>query len=92
MRSGVKSSACSVEVFHERWTKLSTGAALMERRTKGFILAAVILIGVMLLPILGQAPSRGVKLVLVISIDQMRFDYLTRFGSLYKGGLRRLLD
>ena len=32
------------------------------------------------------------KLVLVLSIDQMRFDYLTRFNSLYKGGLRRLLD
>jgi predicted AlkP superfamily pyrophosphatase or phosphodiesterase len=31
-------------------------------------------------------------LVLVLSIDQMRFDYLTRFNSLYKGGLRRLLD
>jgi predicted AlkP superfamily pyrophosphatase or phosphodiesterase len=52
----------------------------------------VILVGVMLLPIWGQAPRRGFKLVLVISVDQMRFDYLTRFGSLYKGGLRRLLD
>jgi predicted AlkP superfamily pyrophosphatase or phosphodiesterase len=32
------------------------------------------------------------RLVLVLSIDQMRFDYLTRFGPLYKGGLRMLLD
>src|SRR5262245_24171905 len=32
------------------------------------------------------------KLVLVLSIDQMRFDYLTRFDDLYKGGFRRLLD
>src|SRR5262245_23896275 len=32
------------------------------------------------------------KLVLVLSIDQLRFDYLTRFGPLYKGGLRLLLD
>ncbi len=32
------------------------------------------------------------KLVLVLSIDQMRFDYLTRFNSLYKGGFRRLHD
>src|SRR5262245_61137010 len=32
------------------------------------------------------------KLVLVISIDQMRFDYLTRFAPLYKGGLKTLLD
>jgi len=32
------------------------------------------------------------KLILVLSIDQMRFDYLTRFNELYKGGLRTLLD
>src|SRR5262249_6640345 len=32
------------------------------------------------------------KLVLVLSIDQMRFDYLTRFAPLYKGGLKMLLD
>jgi predicted AlkP superfamily pyrophosphatase or phosphodiesterase len=38
-----------------------------------------------------QAPAKP-KLVLVLSIDQMRFDYLTRFNTLYKGGLRRLLD
>jgi predicted AlkP superfamily pyrophosphatase or phosphodiesterase len=30
--------------------------------------------------------------VLFVSIDQMRFDYLTRFAPLYKAGLRRLLD
>jgi predicted AlkP superfamily pyrophosphatase or phosphodiesterase len=36
-----------------------------------------------------QGPPR---LVLVISIDQMRFDYLTRFDALYKGGFRTLLD
>ena len=32
------------------------------------------------------------KLVLFLSIDQMRFDYLTRFEPLYKGGLKTLLD
>src|SRR5262245_55350532 len=32
------------------------------------------------------------KLVLVLSIDQMRFDYLTRLAPLYKGGLKMLLD
>jgi len=42
----------------------------------------------------GLAQNLPVKprLVLVLSIDQMRFDYLTRFGPLYKGGLRMLLD
>ena len=32
------------------------------------------------------------RLVLVLSIDQMRYDYLTRFEPLYTGGLRTLLD
>jgi predicted AlkP superfamily pyrophosphatase or phosphodiesterase len=41
----------------------------------------------------GQAPVRAQpRLVLVLSIDQMRFDYLTRFAPLYKGGLKTLLD
>jgi predicted AlkP superfamily pyrophosphatase or phosphodiesterase len=40
-----------------------------------------------------QAPPGGApKLILVLSIDQMRFDYLTRFAPLYKGGLKMLLD
>ena len=37
------------------------------------------------------APTQP-RLVLVLAIDQMRFDYLTRFDALYKGGLRMLLD
>jgi arylsulfatase A-like enzyme len=32
------------------------------------------------------------RLVLFVSVDQMRFDYLTRFESLYQGGFRTLLD
>ena len=32
------------------------------------------------------------KLLLVISIDQMRYDYLDRFGKLFKGGFRTLLQ
>ena len=32
------------------------------------------------------------RLVLFVSVDQMRFDYLTRFDPLYKDGLRTLLD
>jgi predicted AlkP superfamily pyrophosphatase or phosphodiesterase len=38
-----------------------------------------------------SAPTRP-RLVLVISIDQMRYDYLERFEPLYKHGLRRILD
>jgi predicted AlkP superfamily pyrophosphatase or phosphodiesterase len=41
----------------------------------------------------GQAtPPLEPRLVLVLSIDQMRYDYLTRLGPLFKGGLRLLLD
>jgi predicted AlkP superfamily pyrophosphatase or phosphodiesterase len=40
---------------------------------------------------LEPAPARP-ALVLFVSVDQMRADYLTRFDALYTGGLRRLLD
>lgn len=43
-------------------------------------------------PITSQTASPQPRLVLVLSIDQMRFDYLTRFEPLYIGGLRMLLD
>ncbi len=43
-------------------------------------------------PAWGQAAAPRPQLVLVLSIDQMRFDYLTRFEPLYRGGLRTLLD
>ena len=39
-----------------------------------------------------QAPAVAPRLVLVLAIDQMRFDYLTRLAPLYTGGLRMLLD
>ena len=39
-------------------------------------------------PIEANAP----KLILVLALDQMRYDYLPRFNDLYKGGLRRLID
>jgi predicted AlkP superfamily pyrophosphatase or phosphodiesterase len=40
----------------------------------------------------GEQSDSKPKLILVLSIDQMRFDYLTRFDDLYKGGFRTLLD
>ncbi len=40
----------------------------------------------------GQATRQPPQLVLVLAIDQMRFDYLTRFDDLYEGGLRTLID
>lgn len=38
---------------------------------------------------MGPAPPR---LILVISVDQMRYDYLPRFAPVYKGGFKALLD
>jgi predicted AlkP superfamily pyrophosphatase or phosphodiesterase len=37
------------------------------------------------------APARP-RLVLALSVDQMRFDYLTRFGPLFTGGLKTLRE
>ncbi len=43
----------------------------------------------------GHAPFPGEdppRLILLIAVDQLRYDYLTRFGSGFTGGMRRLLD
>ena len=37
-------------------------------------------------------PASKPRLVVVISVDQMRYDYLVRFRSLYTGGFKTLLD
>jgi predicted AlkP superfamily pyrophosphatase or phosphodiesterase len=38
------------------------------------------------------APAPPPKLVVVLVVDQMRGDYIARFGSQWTGGLRRLVD
>ena len=38
------------------------------------------------------APAPPPKLVVVIAVDQMRGDYVTRYGFQWTGGLRRLVD
>ncbi len=38
------------------------------------------------------AQTQPQRLFVVLSVDQMRFDFLERFGHLYKGGLARLLE
>jgi predicted AlkP superfamily pyrophosphatase or phosphodiesterase len=60
---------------------------------KGILIAVCLLaVGFSASSTLSQTTRPLPRLVLVLSIDQMRFDYLTRFDPLYKGGLRRLLD
>ena len=44
-------------------------------------------------PPLPRATAAGTpRLVLFISVDQMRYDYLTRFAPLYRGGFKTLLE
>jgi predicted AlkP superfamily pyrophosphatase or phosphodiesterase len=38
-----------------------------------------------------QGSAARPRLVLFVSVDQMRFDYLTRFAPLFEGGLKRVL-
>ena len=55
--------------------------------------AVTLLIGtIVLFSACGEQSVGKPKLILVLSIDQMRFDYLTRFDDLYRGGFRTLLD
>jgi hypothetical protein len=61
----------------------------MNRRTR--LVTACALACACLATVDGQQPPAP-KLVLVLSIDQMRLDYLTRFAPLYTGGLKRLND
>ncbi len=41
-------------------------------------------------PSSSQATTGSPRLVVVVSVDQMRADYLTRFAALYKAGLKEL--
>ncbi len=36
--------------------------------------------------------AKDSRLVLVVSVDQMRYDYLERFRPLFRGGLKQILD
>lgn len=62
------------------------------RRTEGWLLAVLALSGTIFVPLQGQEKNVRPRLILVLSVDQMRYDYLTRFGPLFKGSLRLLLD
>jgi predicted AlkP superfamily pyrophosphatase or phosphodiesterase len=59
--------------------------------TRSFI-AVWLMFGFLASSAFSQTTSTQPRLVLVLAIDQMRFDYLTRFDPLFTGGLRRLLD
>ncbi|MEO8076890.1 MAG: alkaline phosphatase family protein [Acidobacteriota bacterium] len=57
------------------------------------ILAVVLALGALAAVPVPQSPSANgpdVRLVLLIAVDQFRYDYLTRFRADYTGGFRRL--
>ncbi len=53
-------------------------------------LAAMALVGCSQAPLRGQSAAKRPSLVVMITIDQMRGDYITRFGPQLTGGLARL--
>ena len=54
-------------------------------------IAALILLAGCAAKMVESEPEKP-RMVLVLSIDQMRYDYLERFGPLFTGGFKRLLD
>src|SRR6185503_15191449 len=70
----------------------STGRVVeVHMKRLGAILLAVLSI-VVALPAAQPAVGPDVRLVLLIAVDQFRYDYLTRFRAEYSSGIKRLLD
>jgi predicted AlkP superfamily pyrophosphatase or phosphodiesterase len=63
---------------------------VMSRRAQ--LLALLTLAFLSVTALWGQQRPQRPRLVVVLAIDQMRYDYLTRFAPLYTGGIKRLLD
>lgn len=64
----------------------------MTSRLLALILGVSLFGGTWLARPAAQAPPAGPSLFVLVVVDQMRFDYLTRLGGLVKGGLHRLID
>ncbi|MGB7217728.1 MAG: alkaline phosphatase family protein [Vicinamibacterales bacterium] len=71
---------------------MSYGSYVGTSGSRTRLLAAMVMALVCLAPVAGQRTPQRPKLVLVLAIDQMRFDYLTRFAPLYTGGLKTLSE
>lgn len=75
------------------------GSSAMTRsrrsvRTAAVLVAAVLAVAAALWPArAAQAPgARRPSLLVLVVVDQMRAEYLTRYASLWSGGFKRLLD
>ena len=60
------------------------------RQLAGFALALLLLAGSV--PHAQRPAGPEIRLVLLIAVDQFRYDYLTRFRSEYTGGLQAAAD
>lgn len=68
-------------------------AAFLRRRHLSVLAAIATLIALSIAPFPRvYAKGERPRLVVVVVIDQMRYDYLVRFAGLYTGGLKRFLD
>ncbi len=61
----------------------------VERSNKGALRARGVLLAVATLLAAAASAAPRPRLVLFVSVDQMRYDYLERFASLFTGGLKR---
>src|SRR5512143_2418779 len=66
------------------------GASMKRRSALSLILAALVL--TVCVPLAAPAPRRTPKLVVILVVDQMRADYVEKFGQNWTGGLRRLME
>jgi predicted AlkP superfamily pyrophosphatase or phosphodiesterase len=66
---------------------------MLGSRRLAAVLACAVLLSLPHLPVRAATPEPArPRLVLALSVDQMRFDYLTRFGPLFTGGLKTLRE
>jgi predicted AlkP superfamily pyrophosphatase or phosphodiesterase len=63
----------------------------MKRRSTISLVIAVLSL-VVCVPLASPAPRRTPKLIVILVVDQMRADYVEKFGQNWTGGLRRLMD
>ena len=71
------------------------GALVLVKIARTLVALLAALAAVLALPVwpAHQASAAGSpRLILFISVDQMRYDYLTRFAPLYRGGFKTLLE
>ena len=63
------------------------------KRGKALVLGLAALCGLALaITLASRRPAGPPRLTVLIDVDQLRFDYLTRFQDLYEGGCQQLLD